>query len=155
MEAEAASGGRGGRLKVVGRGGEGRHSGTGVHRVQGVRLLSEAAPSGALHLGFLWPGGGRRRAPLCGKSTFGIWQSALLSYCIPPPKILFSEFHDDTPEKSEVAPSESTFRFSELSAVPIEASDSSVSSSDARGSRVRISHVRSSLQKQTFLQGEH
>lgn len=56
--------------------------------------------------------------------------------------------HNDIPEKSEVVPSESTLRFSELSAVPIEASDSRVSSSDARGSRVSISKVNSSLQRQ-------
>lgn len=54
----------------------------------------------------------------------------------------------DVPEKSEVVPSESMLRFSELSAVPIEASDSRVSSSDARGSRVSISNVNSSLQMQ-------
>lgn len=54
----------------------------------------------------------------------------------------------DTPEKSEVVPSESMLRFSELSAVPTEASDSRVSSSDARGSRVSISKVNSSLQMQ-------
>lgn len=45
-----------------------------------------------------------------------------------------------------MVPSESTLRFSELSAVPIEASDSKVSSSDARGSKVSISKVSSSLQ---------
>lgn len=56
----------------------------------------------------------------------------------------------DIPEKSEVVPSESTLRFSELSAVPIEASDSRVSSSDARGSRASISKVNSSLQRQTL-----
>lgn len=48
-----------------------------------------------------------------------------------------------------MVPSESRLRFSELSAVPIEASDSRVSSSDARGSRVSISNVNSSLQRQT------
>lgn len=40
------------------------------------------------------------------------------------------------------------FRFSELSAVPIDASDSKVSSSDARGSRDSISYVSSSLQRE-------
>lgn len=48
-----------------------------------------------------------------------------------------------------MVPSESTQRFSELSAVPIEASDSRVSSSDARGSRLSISKVNSSLHTQT------
>lgn len=47
-----------------------------------------------------------------------------------------------------MAPSESKFKFSELSAVPMEASDSRVSSSEARGSSVSISNVSSSLQSQ-------
>lgn len=59
------------------------------------------------------------------------------------------------PEKSEMVPSESTLRFSELSAVPIEASDSRVSSSDARGSRVSISKVNSSLKRQNFTRLTH
>lgn len=45
-----------------------------------------------------------------------------------------------------MVPSESIFKFSELSAVPIEASDSRVSSSEARGSNISISNVSSSLQ---------
>lgn len=64
-------------------------------------------------------------------------------------KLCLSIYYD-IPEKSDMVPSESTLRFSELSAVPIEASDSRVSSSDARGSRVSISKVNSSLQKQTL-----
>lgn len=56
-----------------------------------------------------------------------------------------------TPEKSEVAPSESMLRFSLLSAVPIDASDSRVSSSDARGSRASISKVNSSLKRQPLV----
>ena len=59
------------------------------------------------------------------------------------------------PEKSEMVPSESTLRFSELSAVPIEASDSRVSSSDARGSKVSISKVNSSLKRQNFTRLTH
>lgn len=65
-------------------------------------------------------------------------------------KFYLSNIYYNIPEKSEMIPSESTLRFSVLSAVPIEASDSRVSSSDARGSRVRISKVNSSLQKQTL-----
>lgn len=52
---------------------------------------------------------------------------------------------NDIPEKSEMVSSESTLRFSELSAVPMEASDSRVSSSEARGSSASISTVNSSL----------
>lgn len=48
-----------------------------------------------------------------------------------------------------MVPSESTLRFSQLSAVPMEASDSRVSSSDARGSRANNSNVSSSLQRET------
>lgn len=51
----------------------------------------------------------------------------------------------NSPEGSEVAPSVSMVIFSELSAVPMEASDSGVSSSDARGSKINISYVSSSL----------
>lgn len=52
-----------------------------------------------------------------------------------------------TPERSEVAPCK--VMFSELSAVPIEASDSGVSSSDVRGSKISISYVSSSLPTHT------
>lgn len=51
----------------------------------------------------------------------------------------------EIPQASDVAPSCSAKRFSELSAVPIEASDSSSSSSDVRGSNANISNVSSSL----------
>lgn len=54
--------------------------------------------------------------------------------------------HFYVPEGSDVAPSVSMVMFSELSAVPMDASDSGVSSSDARGSRISISYVSSSLQ---------
>lgn len=45
-----------------------------------------------------------------------------------------------------MAPSVSMVMFSELSAVPMDASDSGVSSSDARGSKINISYVSSSLE---------
>lgn len=54
---------------------------------------------------------------------------------------------EQLPVRPDIAPSESMFKFSKLSAVPMDASDSSVSSSEARGSRASISNVSSSLNK--------
>lgn len=75
-------------------------------------------------------------------------RNCALSYCpLTPILKSVSVYNTQThaPEGSDVAPSISMVMFSELSAVPMEASDSGVSSSDARGSNTNISYVSSSL----------
>lgn len=59
------------------------------------------------------------------------------------------------PDGSDVAPSVSMVMFSELSAVPMDASDSGVSSSDVRGSKINISYVSSSLHAHTQTNTQH
>ena len=76
------------------------------------------------------------------KETVFAWESLFL-FCKTNLESLVSHVH--LPDFSEKAPSDSIFKFSELSAVPMEASDSRVSSSEARGSRTSISNVSSSL----------
>lgn len=156
MESKAAVGGRGRGwwVEVWWRWIRG-NTRTGVNRVQGVRLPVESAASRAFSVRSPRPGGGQYWTSLCkGRPIYmNFFFTFLLSKIVQQMHIKsWAELvsSNSIPEKSEVVPSESTLRFSELSAVPIEASDSRVSSSEARGSRLSISKVSSSLQSGTL-----